>query len=301
MTRGLLPALGTMTLSGGYGRIDQELAFSVLSHAVKCGVALLDTASAYVGGEVLVASVLASMPDRPVRVVTKVGLTGRPGQRIVCGRPGDLVRACDLSLQRLGGDQLDIVLLHRVDREVPVEESMAALSALMGAGKVAEIGVCTNDPDLLRRAASEGPIKYVQAPLSVLAPAAAGDLLPAAREVGATMLAASPLARGLVALDREQGGFGVDDARAHVPEIDQRRSLALDFRRLAETLGVSAVDLALGWLTSHGPDVVPIPGARSMKQVTSNLEAQRQALSAEQLLAVTDFVRATGSRGRAKP
>lgn len=294
MTGCLIPALGTMTLTGGYGAISSTQAFSVLTHAVDQGVALLDTADAYPGGEPLVASVRAAT-ERPVRIVTKVGLRGRPGHRMACGRPSYLRQACDASLRRLGGERLDILLLHRVDPEVPVEESMAALGGLIEAGKVAEIGLCTGDPQLLRRAAAAAPVWWVQTAVSVLAPAMAGLLLPVVRELGATLLAHSPLHRGLVVRSRDPGSTTVDDARAYIPEMTaHERSLAREFRKLAHDHQTSAVDLALGWLTSLGPDVVPIPGARTCSQVTQNLHAQRKVLSDDQTQAVSAFVREAG-------
>jgi len=285
-----------MTLTGGYGRVDSKRATSVLGEAVQQGVALVDTADAYLGGEELVARVRAAHLEQPFRIVTKVGLTGRPGQRLACGRPEYLARACDASLRRLGGERLDIVLLHRVDHEVPIEISMLALADFIRAGKVAEIGLCTSDPELLRRAAAAAPVSYVQAALSVLAPAAADGLLPVARDLGVMLLAFSPLSRGLVAADRDPSALPASDARAHVPEMNTlRRSRAGRFRRLADDLGVSAVDLALGWVGSLGHDVIPIPGARSRQQVTQNLDAQRRELSPSHLDAVGAFVRKLAS------
>ena len=287
------PGLGTMTLTGGYGRVDPTRATAVLAHAAQQGVALVDTADAYIGGEELVASVRGACPEHPFRVVTKVGLTGRPGQRLACGQPDHLKRACEASLRRLGGERLDILLLHRVDPDVAIEISMSALADLVEVGKVAEIGLCTSDPQVLRRAAQAAPVSYVQAAMSVLAPMAAGKLLPTARELGTTLLAFSPLGRGLVAADRDPASLPIDDARAHTPDIGRvSRATAEDFRRLAKHLRASPVDLALSWLTSLGPDVVPIPGARSREQVSQTLDAQRRPLSLDERWAIEAFVRA---------
>lgn len=291
MTHDRTPGFGTMTLTGGYGIVDRAYAASVLRHAVQQGAALVDTADAYVGGEELVASVRAAYPEHPFRIVTKIGLTGRPGERGVCGRTEYLSRACETSLRRLHTEQLDVLLLHRVDPEVPIELSMSALADLVNAGKVAEIGLCTSDPQLLRRAAAVAPVAYVETALSVLAPTSATSLLSEARELGVVLIAASPLGRGLVAVDRDPSTLPTDDARAHVPEIDSlRRSRAVRFRRLANRLQVPAVALALGWVSSLGGDVIPIPGARSKDQVNQNLDAQRRGLSPDHRLAVDDFI-----------
>ncbi|WP_313535458.1 aldo/keto reductase [Arsenicicoccus bolidensis] len=291
-----------MTLTGGYGGVDPAHARSVLDHALEHGVGLLDTADAYPGGEQLVASVRAVHPEHPVRIVTKIGLAGPPGRRSVCGRPDYLRHACKRSLQRLGGERLDILLLHRVDPQVPVEDSMSCLAQLVKEGKVAQIGLCTSDPGVLRRAATAAPLSFVQSALSVLAPAAAGGLLAATRQIGCTLIASSPLGRGLVAGDRAPSTLPADDARAHVPEMDTlHRARAEAFRRLAAQVGMSDVDLALGWIDSLGPDVVPIPGARSRKHVTQNLRAQACELSPSALLAVGRFVSETRQIGHAQP
>lgn len=292
MTRAVRPGLGTMTLTGAYGGVDAQRATTVLGYAVQQGVALLDTADVYPGGEEIVATVRAAHPEHPFRVATKVGLTGPPGRRSTNGRPSYLARACEASIRRLDVEQLDILLLHRADLEIPIEDSMSALAAAAQEGKVAEIGLCTNDPELLRRAASVAPVSYVQAALSVLSPEAAQTLLPIARDLGVTMLAFNPLGRGLAVSDLDPSALTRDDARAHMPEIDMPRRLhATNFRRFAGHLGMPAADLALGWINSLGPDVIPIPGARSMSQVTQNLNGQRRDLSSDALRSVQDFVR----------
>jgi aryl-alcohol dehydrogenase-like predicted oxidoreductase len=174
----LVPALGTMTLSGAYGPIPAGDAIAVLRHALESGVALLDTADAYGRGDELIAEAMASTSHHRARVVTKVGLVGPPGRRRTCGDPTYLRQACDKSLRRLRCEQVDVLLLHRIDPDVPVEESIGALLGLVQVGKAAEIGLCTDDPTLLRRAATAGNIAYVQTELSLLRTTAVHTLLP---------------------------------------------------------------------------------------------------------------------------
>lgn len=270
------PGLGTMTLTGGYGPVAAPHALQVLRHALDNGVALLDTADVYPGGEPLIARALIGRANRPM-VVTKCGLTGEPGKRVPCGRPDHLSRACAASGRRLGVETIDAVLLHRVDPLVPVEESIGALADLRDRGLIGRVGISTPDPDVVRRAAATTPLAFVEASLSVLAPEPVEELLPAVREAGATFLAHSPLFRGLAAKPAPAHGFDAQDARSHIPELGDPARLcrAQSLARIADRCGLSPAELALGWLSSLGSDVVPIPGTRTLWQLRQNLRAQR--------------------------
>lgn len=269
------PGLGTMTLTGGYGYVREDVALSALRHAFDLGVALVDTADAYPGGEELVARSLAGRHDRPT-VVTKCGLTGLPGRRVPCGQPSYLVRACEASLARLQVDTVDVLLLHRVDPAVPVEDSIGALADLRVKGLAAHIGLSTDNAQEVQRAAAITKLAVIEAPLSVLDPTAASSILPIVRAAGATLLARSPLGRGAAVGAPRPQGYDKDDARAHVSQMRDigpaDRAAAL--RALARRHSLSSVDLALGWLVSLGEDVVPIPGFRTRHQVRQDLAAQ---------------------------
>jgi len=268
--------MGTMTLTGGYGPIAQADALDVLRYAIDAGVALLDTADAYLGGEELVAQAVHGRVDRPL-IVTKCGLGGEPGRRWSCGRPDYLAQACAASRQRLRVETLDAILLHRVDPLVPVEESIGALAALREQGLVAQIGICTSDPAVVRRSAAIAPLAFVEAPLSILNPEPAKELLAAVRSADAVLLAHSPLVRGVAAKHSSKPSYEPGDARAHIPELRDHALLSRAARlaRDAQQLGISRVALALGWLVSLGPDVVPLPGVRTRRQSRESLDAQR--------------------------
>ena len=294
------PGLGTMTLTGGYGHVAAADARDVLQHALDHEVALLDSSDAYPGGEALVARALVGRRDRPL-VVTKCGLSGDPGRRVPCGRPEYLARACAASSRRLEVDTIDVVILHRVDPQVPVEESIGALADLRGRGLIARVGISTSDAEVIRRAATVEKLAFVEAPLSVVAPGDIDRLLLAVRETGCTLLAYSPLGRGLAASSRTRK-YGIDDARAHIAEMHEpaRINRAEALATLADGFGLSMVELALGWLVSLGADVIPIPGARNREQALQNLQAQ-QPLPPEVFAAVDAFTRAGNHPGGRVP
>ena len=287
-----VPALGTMTLTGGYGAVPPETALEVLVYAVDSGLAFLDTADAYPGGEELVASTFARRPGHGVRVATKIGLAGRPGARKVCGRPEYLRQACETSLRRLRVNALDVLLLHRIDSAVPVEESIGALGELVASGMVREIGVCTADSALLRRAHREHPMSFVQTELSILETGAVNSVVAVSAELGATVMAYSPLRRGLLARLDMPHRFAPDDARSYVPytRSANERIWVKAFHALAAELGTSSVRLALGWLLGLSDDLIPIPGARTRAHVRANLAAQARPLSAVEADAVNTFI-----------
>ncbi|WP_354058448.1 aldo/keto reductase [Dietzia sp. 2505] len=279
-----------MTLTGGYGYMAPTDARDVLRHALDHEVALLDTSDAYPGGEELIARALAGRRDRPL-VVTKCGLTGYPGHRVPCGRPEYLAHACAASRRRLEVETIDVVILHRIDPQVPVEESIGALADLRDRGLIAQIGISSSDVETIRRAAAVDKLAFVEAPLSVIAPGDTDHLIAAVREVGSTLLAYSPLGRGLAA-PSQTGNYGIGDARAHIAEMREpaRIKRAEALAALSAGSGLTMVALALGWLVSLGADVVPIPGARNRQQALQNLEAQRP-LSPEIFAAVEAFTR----------
>lgn len=281
-----------MTLTGGYGTVKPENALEVLLYAVDAGAVLLDTANVYPNGEELIASALARRPGHGVQVVTKVGLEGPPGVRRTCGRPECLRQACEASLRRLRTNAVDVLLLHRIDDAVPVEESIGALGELVTAGTIKEIGISTADIGLLRRACCEQPLSFVQTELSVLFPGTRHRLVSASSELGVTVMAHSPLSRGLLARSDLPVHFGRDDARNYIPyATDARhRQAASAFHAIAAQMGVMPVRLAIGWLLGLTPNMVPLPGARTPAQVRANFAGQAGPLTATEQHAVDEFI-----------
>lgn len=271
-----VPGLGTMSLTGGYGAVTFEDAVGVLLCAIDTGVALLDTADAYPNGERLVATALAQRPSHSVHVATKIGLTGPPGARVPCGRSTYLRHACESSLRRLRTDSVDVLLLHRVDDTVPVEDSIGTLGALVDEGKAQHIGICTASSQIVRRAHTERALSFVQTEFSILESQPMHDLVPLAAELGITLMAHSPLRRGLLARRDLPRRFASDDARSYIPytQDPEERQAADAFHDLASRLGVEPVKLALGWLLSQPCEVIPLPGARKCVQAIVNLTGQ---------------------------
>jgi aryl-alcohol dehydrogenase-like predicted oxidoreductase len=203
----------------------------------------------------------------------------------VDARPASLVRACDVTLRRLGTDHLDVYYLDRIDPRVPVEQSVAALAALVAAGKVRHIGLSHVDGAQLRRAHAVHPVATVAAEYSLLERAAEGDLLPAARSLGVSLVAYSPLGRGLLT--------GAVTSLDQVPARDYRRAdpwfRPTNFQRartltravevLAARCHLSVGRLALAWLLGQGEDIVALPGTRSLTHLEMNLAAADVVLS----------------------
>ena len=298
--------LGCMSMSGQYGDYDDTESRATLRRAVEAGVTLFDTADVYgpFANEALVGRELAGVRDQVV-LSTKFGFVRTTtGQHIgICGRPDYLKRCCDLSLQRLGTDHIDLYWQHRVDPEVPIEETVGAMAELVKAGKVRFIGLCEAGPDTIRRAHAIHPIAAVQQELSLWARDVQDEVLPLLRELGIGLVAYSPLGRGFLTGnigskdDLAQGDYRLGDPRFQGDAIDNNLALV---RRVAETaaaLGCTPAQLALAWVLAQGPDVVPIPGTKRRRYLEDNLQALSVSLDAAQLASLNASVWASAVQG----
>ncbi|OPX10722.1 aldo/keto reductase, partial [Gordonia sp. i37] len=194
--------LGCMGMSFAYGPADQDEALATLHHALDTGITLLDTADMYGGGanEKLLSTVLADRRDEIV-LATKFGILTDPDTGLPSGVDGspDYVRRCvDASLQRLGVDVIDLYYLHRVDPTRPIEETVGAMADLVAAGKVRELGLSEAGADTLRRASAVHPIAALQSEWSLFSRDIETADVPAARELGVTVVPYSPLGRGML-------------------------------------------------------------------------------------------------------
>ncbi|MGW6686094.1 aldo/keto reductase [Streptomyces sp. NPDC054961] len=304
--------LGCLPMSGAYApsRRSREDSLETVHTALDLGANLLDTADLYgpYTNELLLGRVLAHRRGDAF-VSAKVGLRS-DGQHVVAdGRPGYLRRACDASLRRLRTDVIDLYQLHRVDPDVPVEETWGAMAELVGAGKVRALGFCAlgagTGPGAgrradrsygatlrhLERAQQVFPVSAVQAELSVWSPQAAWQLLPwcAARGVG--FLAAMPLGSGFLTGTLTPGeGFEPRDARARHPRFTAyamaaNQVLVAGLRRVARRHGpeVTEAQAALAWVLAQGPQVVPVPGAGQAHWAAENARAVEVRLTAADL------------------
>ncbi|RCV88632.1 aldo/keto reductase [Billgrantia montanilacus] len=275
--------LGCMNLSHGYGSpVPEPEAIRALDEAFDMGYRHFDTATLYgaTANEKVVGQALAGKRNQ-VMLASKCGLAIDPelGKRVIDGRPETLKRQCEASLQRLRTDHLDLYYLHRLDRQVPIEESVGALGRLVDEGKIGAIGLSEISAATLRRAVAERPIAAVQSEYSLWTRNPEIALSAACREAGTALVAFSPLGRGFLAgAVRNSERLEENDMRRGLPRFSAE-NLPRNLRQLeklealADELGVTTGQLALAWLRAKGDDVIPIPGSRSITHMRENLAA----------------------------
>jgi aryl-alcohol dehydrogenase-like predicted oxidoreductase len=299
------PGLGCMGMSQGYGPADDAESLATLHRAVELGVTFWDTAQSYGAGhnERLLAKALEQHRDE-VTLATKFGIT-RDGNGVrLDARPERVRSYCAESLARLGTDHIDLYYLHRVDPQVPVEETVGAMADLVDRGMVRYLGISECDAGQLRRAAAAGPLSAVQLEWSLWWREPEDDVIPAARMLGVGLVAFSPLGRGFLAAGVEpgelaDGDFRRRDARFQGPNLARNASVAGEVRRLAAELGITPAQLALAWLLSRGDDVAAIPGTKHIARLAENATAARVTLSPadlDQLEAIAPRAAWTGDR-----
>lgn len=265
---------GAMSIAGAYGRIAEDAALDLLHHVEECGVNFIDTANIYGDGvsEQVVGTFLRDRRHEFV-LATKVGIEkgGGVGQRRARGDGAYIREQVDLSLQRLGTDYVDLYYLHRVDPEVPVEESAGALGELVEAGKVRAIGLSEATGEEIRRAHAEHPVTAVQSEWSIFARDVETYVLPTCAELGIGFVPYSPVGRGLITDHFTPDALGEGDGRHNFPWF-QGENLAVNLnlveqvRAEAAAAGVPTAGLALAWLfvkaAELGATISPIPGTR---------------------------------------
>ncbi|GAA1828869.1 aldo/keto reductase [Actinomadura chokoriensis] len=296
--------LGCMSMTGAYGPADPQEAAATLLEALDSGVTLVDTGDFYGDGanEELLGRVLAPHRDRAV-LATKTGVRRTARGLVPAGSPDDLRRACEASLRRLRTDRIDLYYLARVDPAVPVEESVGALAELVAQGKVGSIGLSEVAAGTLRRAHAVHPISAVQTEYSLWERHVEDDILPTLRDLGAALVAYSPLGRGLLTgAVRAATRYDSGDFRATAPRYngdDLKANLAIvdAITGLAATKNATPAQVALAWLLTRGGDVIPIPGSSRRPHLRDNLAALDLHLTASDLKAIDAAVPATGAQG----
>ena len=298
--------LGCMGMSEFYGTADEASSREVIARALDRGVTLLDTADMYgpFTNERLVGRAIAGRRDEVV-LATKFGNErGEDGSRLgVNGRPEYVRSAIDASLGRLGVDHVDLYYQHRVDPDVPVEETWGAMSELVTAGKVRHLGISEAAPETLRRAHATHPVTALQTEWSLWERSPEAELLPLCRELGIGFVPYSPLGRGFLSgrfSSRED--LPEDDFRRHDPRFseenfDANLRLVEEVRSMAEEKGCTAAQLAIAWLLSHGDDVVPIPGTTSRERLEENVASLDVALTGEERERLEGIVPAGAAQG----
>ncbi|SEE58602.1 Predicted oxidoreductase [Streptomyces sp. 2112.3] len=286
--------LGCMGMSHGYGASDDTQSIATINRALDLGVSLLDTSDFYGAGhnEELIGRAIAGRRDEVV-LATKFGFANRLGEPTAIRGDAAYVReACDASLRRLGVDHIDLYYQHRVDPDVPIEETVGAMAELVAAGKVRHLGLSEASAATLRRAHAVHPIAALQSEWSLWTRDLEQEIAPVCRELGIGLVPFSPLGRGfLTGRYTSVEGLPKSDLRRSQPRfadgnLEQNLAIVEQLDALAAQKGVSAGQLALAWVQHRGDDVVPIPGTRRVKYLEENLGALAVELTTEELAAI---------------
>ena len=302
----LAVGLGCMSLSGTYGTSDDAAAIPFLQRAIDLGVDFLDSSDAYGLGqnEELLGRALKGRRDKVV-LATKFGQDRRTGG--VNGRPEYVRQACDASLQRLGVEVIDLYYQHRVDPDVPVEDTVGAMSRLVEQGKVRFLGLCEARPERIRRGHATHPIAAVQSEFSLLYREIADETRAATRDLGISFVAYSPLGRSLLAgVIPDFANLAEGDTRARHPRFagdnfQKNRALVERVEAIAADKECTVAQLSLAWLLAQGPDVIPIPGTKRIERVEENLAALDVQLTPEEVAEIAEAVPAGAAAGLRYP
>lgn len=291
--------LGCMSMTPVYGTPDEGEAVATIHRALERGIDLIDTSDAYAAGrnEELVGRALAGRRDKAV-IATKFGnvrlADGTPGAR---GDPAYARACCEKSLARLGVDTIDLFYVHRIDRSVPIEETVGELGRLVAEGKIRHLGLSEAAPDTIRRAHATHPIAALQTEYSLWTRDAEAGLLPLCEELGIGYVAYSPLGRGFLTgtisdvTDLEESDRRRQHPRFSAENIATNRALVEILAGLARRENCSPAQLALAWILSRQKFIVPLPGTKQRKWLEENVAALSLSPSAETLAALDDAFR----------
>ncbi len=300
--------LGCMSLSGTYGMSNDDEGIALIREALDQGITFLDTSDAYGKGhnEELVGKAIAGRRNELV-LATKFGNVGGGGGKVADGRPEYVASACEASLKRLGVDTIDVYYQHRIDPDVPIEETVGAMARLVEQGKVRTLGLSEARPETIRRAHKVHPIAAVQNEFSLLYRVEAEETLKTTRELKIGFVAYSPLGRGLMTgvLDDPKGMSDADTRRRHprfaAENVSHNVALVRSLEEIARERHCTLGQLALAWLLARGDDIVPIPGTKRKERLLENIGALSVKLTADDLAQISDSIPVGAAAGLRYP
>jgi aryl-alcohol dehydrogenase-like predicted oxidoreductase len=286
--------LGCMGMSQFYGPRDDRESVATLERAVEFGVNFFDTADVYGVGhnEELVGKALKKYRDR-VLIATKFGNQVLPdGKRAINGRPEYVRSACDASLKRLGVDHIDLYYQHRVDKQVPIEETVGAMAELVRSGKVRYLGLSEASAKTIRRAHATHPISALQSEYSLWSRDYEDEVIPTLRELGIGFVPFSPLGRGFLSGNVRE--LADDDMRRKISprfvadNMNRNLKVVDRLKEIASEKGITPSQLALAWVLAQGGDMVPIPGTKRRTYLEENVAAANVRLSKSDLARIEE-------------
>jgi aryl-alcohol dehydrogenase-like predicted oxidoreductase len=267
---------------------DDDESIATVRRALDLGVTLIDTSDAYGNGhnEGLIGTAIAGR-RKDVFLATKFGnIRGPQGQRGgTNGKPAYVPVACENSLKRLGVEAIDLYYLHRVDPEVPIEDTVGAMARLVEQGKVRFLGLSEARPDVIRRAHAVHPIAALESEYSLWTRDPEREIMPLCRSLGISYVPYCPLGRGFLSgtiravADMPEGDRRHDHPRFHDDNLRRNLALLKPLDELAKEKGCTQAQIALAWVLSRGPDVIPIPGSRRRRHLEENAKAADVTLS----------------------
>ena len=288
--------LGCMGMTIQYGTLDDEASIATIHHALDIGLNLLNTSDAYGKGknETLICTAIKDRRS-DILINTKFGQMTKPdGSAGVDGRPEYVKEACEASLKRLKTDFIDIFSQHRVDTDVPIEETVGSMARLVEEGKVRYIGLSEAAPETIRRAHEEFPISCVETEYSLWSRDVEAEILPTCQELGISLMPYAPLGRGFLtgtiksSDDLIEGDRRRDHPRFSDENISQNKIKVGVIERVAEKSGFKPAQIALAWVLAKDDRIVPIPGTKHRKFIDENIRAVDIVLSEAQIEELDD-------------
>jgi aryl-alcohol dehydrogenase-like predicted oxidoreductase len=301
--------LGCMGMSAFYGSADQDEGVATIQRTLDLGIDFLDTAEMYgpFENEKLVGKAVAGNRDAYV-IATKFGV--RPVRdengewtRVLDGSPENVRRSVEGSLERLGIDHIDLYYQHRMDPNVPIEETVGAMAELVQEGKILHIGLSEAAPETIRKAHATHPITAVQTEYSLWTRDLEDEILPTLRELGIGLVAYSPLGRGFLSGrftspdELDEGDFRRHGPRFTGENLAANQALAAKVEELAKEKSVTSAQLALAWVLAKGDDIVPIPGTKRREYLEQNAGAAEVELNEDDIARIeAELPKAAGDR-----